>query len=291
MQTVSTPSAVARPGGLAGDPPLGAGFHPTAQVDAGATVAAGAVIGAFVRVPDNVCIGSGATIDDGVTFAAPDGRTIDIAARAHVGAGAVLNRGITIGEGAVVRPGAVVARSVPPNAVVQGNPATIVSYVDADMVVAPTPAMSQARVERIGVGDVAIHHFPIITDIRGSLTVGEFDREIPFVPLRYFMVFDVPSRETRGEHAHRECHQFLVCVRGTCAVVADDGSRRSEILLDSPARGVHLPPMTWGVQYRYTSDALLLVFASHHYDSGDYIRDYGLFLTEVASKTGGMASG
>jgi hypothetical protein len=96
-------------------------------------------------------------------------------------------------------------------------------------------------------------------------------------------VFDVPSRETRGEHAHRACHQFLLCAKGSCAVVADDGVRRQEFLLDRPDLGLHLPPMIWGIQYKYTPDAVLLVFASELYDAADYIRDYDQFLGEVKS--------
>ncbi len=245
-------------------------------------IAADAVIGAFVHVPADVTIGSAAIVGDGTSFAAPDGQMISIGAKVRIGAGATLCRGISIGDGAVVQPGAVVTRSVPANAIVQGNPATIVSYVAAGVMAASEPISSRARLEQVGVGGVTVHHFPIINDIRGSLTVGEFDREIPFVPLRYFMVFGVPSRETRGEHAHRECHQFLICVRGSCSVVVDDGSCRREIILDNPATGIHLPPMTWGTQYKYSSDAVLLVFASHHYDSADYIRQYDAFVAEIA---------
>ena len=36
--------------------------------------------------------------------------------------------------------------------------------------------------------------------------------------------------------------------------------------------------MTWAVQYTYSADALLLVFASDPYDPADYIRDYDEFL-------------
>jgi hypothetical protein len=118
-------------------------------------------------------------------------------------------------------------------------------------------------------------------DIRGSLTVGEAERSVPFPIKRYFMVFDVPSMETRGEHAHRECHQFLICVRGSCAVVADDGTNRQEFLLDRPDLGLHLPPMIWGIQYKYSPDAVLLVLASHAYDNADYIRDYNEFQSLV----------
>jgi len=138
-------------------------------------------------------------------------------------------------------------------------------------------------VQKTAVDGVTLHRMHVVPDLRGSLTVGEFQRQIPFTPLRYFIVFGVPSRETRGEHAHRQCHQFLVCVRGSCTVVADDGQRRVEVRLDSLDTGLYLPPMIWGIQYQYSSDAELLVFASHHYDADDYIRDYDDFLRAKAA--------
>ena len=205
---------------------------------------------------------------------------------ASIGAGAVILPGLEIGRNAMVAAGAVVTRSVPPNAVVEGNPAKIVGYVDAargeESSVAP--AKAEVGVSSTRVNGVMLHRMPRVADIRGSLTVGEFDRSIPFAAKRYFMVFDVPSLETRGEHAHRQCHQFLICVRGSCAVVADDGVNRQEFLLDRQDLGIHLPPMVWGIQYKYSADAVLLVFASHYYDSADYIRNYSEFSLEIGTK-------
>ena len=187
--------------------------------------------------------------------------------------------GLEIGRNAMVAAGAVVTRSVPPNAVVVGNPAKIVGYVDAARGEEASVAMAKAEVgtSATRVNGVTLHRLPRVADIRGSLTVGEFDKSIPFAAKRYFMVFDVPSVETRGEHAHRLCHQFLICVRGSCAVVADVGAHRQEFLLDRPDVGIHLPPMVWGIQYKYSADAVLLVYASHYYDSADYIRNYAEF--------------
>lgn len=201
---------------------------------------------------------------------------------ASIGAGAVILPGITIGRSAMVAAGAVVTRSVPSNAIVVGNPAKIVGYVDAprsEGAIGATPA--QVGVEATRVAGVTLHRMPRVADIRGSLTVGEFEQTIPFTAQRYFMVFGVPSVETRGQHAHLACHQFLICVRGSCAVVADDGTNRQEFLLDRPDAGVYLPPLVWGIQYKYSADAVLLVFASHHYDAKDYIRDYAEFCTIV----------
>ena len=198
---------------------------------------------------------------------------------ASIGAGAVVLPGLEVGRNAMVAAGAVVTRSVPPNAIVVGNPAKIVGYVDANRnKISSSEGLSlNVGEQATQVAGVSMHRMSRVADIRGSLTVGEFDRSVPFAAKRYFMVFDVPSVETRGEHAHRECHQFLICVRGSCAVVADDGINRQEFLLDLPDVGIHLSPMVWGIQYKYSADAVLLVFASHYYDSADYIRDYSEF--------------
>ena len=201
---------------------------------------------------------------------------------AAIGANATVCPGIIVGERAVVKPGSVVTRSVPPLAIVQGNPAIIIGYVSTYSVISNVRddknELIPAGVTYSKVSGVTLHKFQTVFDMRGNLSVGEFEREIPFNPKRYFLVFDVPTAETRGEHAHHVCHQFLIAVKGSVSVVADDGDHREEFVLDKPSMGVYLPPMTWGIQYRYSADAVLLVFASEHYDAADYIRDYSDFL-------------
>jgi len=205
---------------------------------------------------------------------------------ASIGGGAVILPGIVIGVGAMVGAGAVVTKSVPPYAIVTGNPARIVGYVEncsadvvTDSVISQSAFPAEESVTRLGVGNVTLHRFKMVRDLRGDLSVGEFSRDIPFEPKRYFMVFNVPSEKTRGEHAHRQCHQFLICVKGSCSVVVDDGASRREVKLDSLDMGIHLPPMTWGIQYKYSPDAVLLVFTSEYYDASDYIRNYQEFVS------------
>ena len=197
-----------------------------------------------------------------------------------IGANATILPGIEIGANAMVGAGAVVTRSVPSNAIVVGNPARITGYVDAPRGTeperVPAPEDGAGRVE-LGIGAASLHRLRLARDLRGSLAAGEFDRDLPFAPKRFFLVFDVPSREVRGEHAHRTCQQFLVCVRGSCSALLDDGRRRAEVILNAPDLGVYMPAMIWGTQYRYSSDAILLVFASHYYDPDDYIRSYDEF--------------
>lgn len=210
---------------------------------------------------------------------------------ASIGANATLLPGIEIGAGAMVGAGAVITRSVPPNAVVVGNPARIVGYVQteegsADPKGPPSemaPDSCNVSVVPLGVGAATLHHLRLVKDMRGDLSAGEFERDVPFNAKRYFLVFNVRTREVRGEHAHRACHQFLICVRGSCGVLLDDGVRRKELTLDSPAVGIYMPAMVWGSQFRYSEDAVLLVFASEYYDPDDYIRSYAAFRSLTAA--------
>ncbi len=97
---------------------------------------------------------------------------------------------------------------------------------------------------------------------------------LPFPVVRLFWVYDVPTGEVRGRHAHREQEQFLICLSGSCRVSADDGRQREEFLLDSPAKGLYLPARTWGEQWDHTPGTVLLVLVSGAYDRGDYVSDY-----------------
>ena len=268
-----------------------AAVHPLANLSPQALLGTDCRIESGAVVPSGCELGDEVHVGPNVVFIEPDEgsacRVGRACARVRIGANAVIYPDVVLATGAVVRAGAIVKRSVPHGAIVEGNPATIVGYVNTvhsrSHLTPLMPGRGTDPVAKTEVDGVTLHRMHVVPDLRGSLTVGEFQRQIPFTPLRYFIVFGVPSRETRGEHAHRQCHQFLVCVRGSCTVVADDGQRRVEVRLDSLDTGLYLPPMIWGVQYQYSSDAELLVFASHHYDADDYIRDYEDFLRAKAA--------
>jgi acetyltransferase-like isoleucine patch superfamily enzyme/dTDP-4-dehydrorhamnose 3,5-epimerase-like enzyme len=289
---IPTPRAAAgalAPSAVAADPQPATVVHPTAAIDPAASLGTGVRVGAFVHVPATVTVGDNVVIEDAASFAgtAADGSSSDIVLRegCRIGAGAVLAAGVTIGAGAVVQPGSVVTMSVPSHAVVEGNPAKVINYLTTAMssstaVTATARPDGSPAIEQVS--GVRVLRLKSVEDMRGTLTVGEFGAGLPFVPQRVFYVYDAPSSRLRGEHAHRECEQLLVCVRGSLHVLADDGQQRGEVVLDDPATALYLPPMVWGVQYRPSADALLLVLASHPYDPDDYIRDYDDYLCALA---------
>jgi len=255
------------------------------------TVKCGVQLWDGVRLHDDVFVGPNATFTNDLFprskqhLDAPLPTTIEQGA--SLGANATILAGVTVGRGAMVGAGSVVTRSVPPHAIVRGNPARISGYTRSPRIDATTAALAatttagRCTVTPLPVARCAVYSFPEFSDMRGRLTAVDFQQHLPFAPQRAFLVYGVSNQRVRGEHAHRECHQFLVATHGSCSVVLDDGGQRVEVSLESPTTGLYLPPMVWGIQYKFTHDAVVLVIASHSYNSGDYIRHYESFLEAV----------
>ena len=246
------------------------------------TIKSGVQLWDGLRIENDVFIGPNATFTNdsfprSKSHLAVYPQTV-VQAGASIGANATILPGLTIGSKAMIGAGTVITRNVPPGAIVVGNPGRIIGYEGTSPIsteIAPGPNTS---IRPAQVRGVSLYKLPSFRDLRGSLSVAEFERDLPFIPQRFFMVYAVPGKDVRGEHAHRHCHQFLICCVGSVHVVADDGQQRQEFILNTPELGLYLPPMIWGTQYKYSDDAVLLVLASHAYDPNDYIRDYAEFL-------------
>jgi acetyltransferase-like isoleucine patch superfamily enzyme/dTDP-4-dehydrorhamnose 3,5-epimerase-like enzyme len=272
---------------------------PGATIGRDCNICDGVFIENDVVVGDRVTIKCGVQLWDGVTleddaFVGPNatftndpfprskqyperfGRTV-VRRGASIGANATLLPGITVGERAMVGAGAVVTKDVPPGAIVVGNPARVVGWVDEREVPLPAPE-APADVPRYEDQGARLVALPVIPDTRGVLTFAEAGTHLPFTPKRYFAIMDVPQGKMRGAHAHRELHQFMVCLRGRCTVVLDDGYSRRQVRLDSPGVGLHVPPMTWNELTEASADAVVLVLASDVYSERDYIRNYDDFV-------------
>lgn len=115
---------------------------------------------------------------------------------------------------------------------------------------------------------------PKIIDPRGNLTVAEQQREVPFPMERVYWTYDVPSGESRGGHAHKECEEVIVAVSGSFDVTLDDGEIRETYHLNHPYQGLYVGTGIWRTLEDFSSGAVCLVMASHLFEEEDYIRDY-----------------
>ena len=115
-------------------------------------------------------------------------------------------------------------------------------------------------------------------DDRGSLVALESAKNIPFEIKRVYYIFDTKSDVVRGLHAHKDLLQVMVCLKGSCRVVLDNGSNKEQVVLDTPDKGLLLDSMMWREMHDFSENCVLLVLANEHYDESDYIRNYDDFL-------------
>lgn len=255
------------------------------------TVKCGVQLWDGICLEDDVFVGPNATFTNdpfprSKNYSRKFSRTL-VRKGASIGANATILPGIAIGQNAMVGAGAVVTSDVPQNAIVTGNPARIEGYIDATQYKTPLITASETAVlPSLQVRGAKLYRLPSVRDLRGAVAFAETGKNLPFTPKRFFLIYDVPSQEVRGEHAHKELHEFIVCIRGSCSIIIDDGIAREEIRLDSPGLAIYVPPKLWRVHYKYTPDAMLLVLASDIYKADDYIRDYNDFKQIISGRDG-----
>jgi len=118
-------------------------------------------------------------------------------------------------------------------------------------------------------------------DERGYLVALEANKNIPFDIKRVYYLTGMKKDVPRGFHAHKELHQVAICLSGKCILKMDDGKTKSEVWLDSMAKGLIIPPMVWHEMHEFSENCVLMVLASEYYDESDYIRDYQEFQNRV----------
>jgi hypothetical protein len=114
-----------------------------------------------------------------------------------------------------------------------------------------------------------IINLPTLSDSRGKLTVAE--KILPFEIKRFYYIYDVTSK--RGGHRHKKTIQALICLRGSCEIYINDGSKEDTIILDRPDKCLILESKDWHTMDKFSRDSILLVFSSEYYDKDDYIEE------------------
>lgn len=131
---------------------------------------------------------------------------------------------------------------------------------------------------KTNVEDCRIINLRKIHDVRGNLTPIEGSGDIPFDIKRIYYLYDVPSGESRGAHAHKELQQLIIAANGSFTITLDDGKNKKAFTLNRPYQGLYIVPGIWRDLDDFSSGAVLLCLASDHYIAEDYIRDYDEFI-------------
>ena len=134
---------------------------------------------------------------------------------------------------------------------------------------------------RNNLGGCRIIELPRIASPRGDLSFLEGSRHVPFDIRRVFYVYDVPTGESRGAHAHYKLQEFVICLSGSFDIALDDGQTKATIHLNRPWQGLYIPPMIWRNLDNFSSGSVCLVLASEPFQEADYFRDYHTYLRAV----------
>jgi hypothetical protein len=125
--------------------------------------------------------------------------------------------------------------------------------------------------------DCSVIDMSKINATTGNITVLENGVNVPFDVKRIYYLYDVPSGEERGGHAHYELEQYIIAASGSFDVILDDGVNRRSISLNRPNLALHIVPGLWRSLDNFSSGSICMVLASHVYDESDYIREYSQF--------------
>lgn len=141
--------------------------------------------------------------------------------------------------------------------------------------------LKKMQQNKVTISDCKIVKLPAIGNRDGHIAPIENEELVPFDIQRIFYLYDIPGGESRGAHAHKDCHQFLVATCGSFEVILDDGTNQKNVQLNHPSTGLLIPPGIWASEVNFSGGAICLVLASHTFDESDYLRNYDEYLKYI----------
>jgi hypothetical protein len=132
--------------------------------------------------------------------------------------------------------------------------------------------------KKSSVYDCSVIELNKIHNRAGNITIVEEQSSIPFPIERIYYLYDIPSSESRGGHAHKVLQQLITAVSGSFNITLDDGSIKRTFFLNNPNQGLLIVPGIWRELSDFSSGSVCLVLASHKYEASDYIRDFNEFI-------------
>jgi dTDP-4-dehydrorhamnose 3,5-epimerase-like enzyme len=127
------------------------------------------------------------------------------------------------------------------------------------------------------VGDVRLIELPRHTRENGEIVVAQAAAHVPFAIARMFTL-TAPLGAQRGDHAHRRCTQFLLCVHGAVEVVCDDGRDQRSFVLDRSNLALCVPPTIWNTVIFKKDRSVAVILCDRPFEEPDYLRTYPEFL-------------
>ena len=102
--------------------------------------------------------------------------------------------------------------------------------------------------------------------------------------VNFFLKFSLESKDGKLLHNGADWKRRKVQGRGDKQTFRNRKKQQSSVLLfQGPMQGIYLPKMVWKDMYDFSEDSVLLVLASTHYTADEYVRNFGDYVSEVAT--------
>ena len=111
----------------------------------------------------------------------------------------------------------------------------------------------------------------------GEIVVAQVAAQVPF-PIKRIFTVTASLDAVRGDHAHRDCTQFVICVHGVVEVICDDGREKRTFRLDRNNLALNIPPTIWNNVIFKEHRSVVVVLCDLPFEEDDYMRDYAKFL-------------
>lgn len=117
---------------------------------------------------------------------------------------------------------------------------------------------------------------PLIDSETTSIGIAEISKHCQFYIKRHYYLINKANPCKRGNHAHKELQQLMVCLSGEATLTLEGPKGKYYFKLENPTKGLYVPPGYWR-EITLSPNAILSVLASEEYNESDYIRDYKKF--------------
>ena len=127
--------------------------------------------------------------------------------------------------------------------------------------------------------DIVLKELTSHNNNSGNLVPIEFLKDLNTDIKRSFIVTSSKENIVRGKHAHKELTQFLICLKGVCKIICDDGFSKKNYTLSKPNQVLYIPSHIWSEQHYLNKSTILLVLCDDSFKESDYLRNYSEFLS------------
>lgn len=122
------------------------------------------------------------------------------------------------------------------------------------------------------ISDIELKEIDVFSRGESSLATVEFERNVPWPIQRVFYISSLDKVE-RGNHAHKNCIQAIICLIGKVEIICFDGKGEVSIILNGLDKLLIVPPGIW-IKLIFEPRTVVSVLANQKYDEQDYIRDW-----------------